>query len=55
MQRVYGKTLYETWYKLSAEERKNVILDNINILKTFHDIQVEGYDFNIFIKSEISN
>lgn len=55
MQRVYGKTLYETWYKLSAEERKNVILDIINILKTFHDIQVEGYDFNIFIKSEISN
>jgi len=53
MEKVNGKTLYEVWYKISKEERKKIILNIIDILKTFHSTSVEGYDFNSYIKSII--
>jgi len=54
MEKVNGKTLYEVWYKLSKEERKKVILNIIDILKTFHSIPVKEYDFSTYIKTKIS-
>lgn len=53
MEKVNGQTLYEIWYKLTEDERKEMILNIIDILKTFHSIQTDGYDFKDFIKSKI--
>lgn len=55
MEKINGKTLYEVWYKLSKIERKNTIIEIINILKTFHNIKVESYDFTKFLKEKISS
>ena len=54
IERIEGKTLYEVWYKLSKEERYNAIMKIIDVLKSFHSIKVEEYDFKEYIKNEIS-
>ena len=54
MEKVSGNTLYEVWYKLNEDERLNVVKKIINILKSFHLQNVEGYDFNSFIKNKIN-
>lgn len=53
MEKVDGQPLYEIWYKLTLEERKNIVLLIIDILRTFHSKKVESYDFKTFIKNKI--
>lgn len=55
MEKVEGQTLYEVWYKLSNIKRENIVLKIIDILRTFHSIKVDSYDFNSWIKNKISN
>jgi len=54
MEKINGQTLYEVWYKITEEERKNIVIKIIDILKSFHSLDVEPYDFNSFIKNKIS-
>lgn len=54
MEKINGQTLYEVWYKITEEERKNIVIKIIDILKSFHNLDVEPYDFNSFIKNKIS-
>ncbi len=53
LEKIEGPTLYEVWYKLTEEERKEVILKLINVLQHLHSKKVEEYDFNTFIKDKI--
>lgn len=53
IERINGETLYDVWYKLSNLERQNIVISIIDILKTFHNIEAESYDFNSFIKDRI--
>lgn len=55
MERIEGKTLYDIWYKLSNKERKEMVIKIVEILKTFHSIPVESYDFSTYIKNEIES
>lgn len=48
-----GKTLYEVWYKLAIEEKKEVISKVIDVLKSFHNTLVEEYDFINYLKEKI--
>lgn len=53
IERVEGSTLYEIWYKLTNFERENIIKDIIEIIKSFHSIKVEEYDFKSYIKNQL--
>lgn len=55
MENIEGKTLYDIWYKLSLDERKEIVKKIVEIVKSFHLIKVEEYDFVIFIKNEINS
>lgn len=49
-----GQTLYEVWYKLGEEKRKEILIKLIKILKEIHRIKIENNNFNELIKEEIS-
>ncbi len=53
LEKIEGPTLYEVWYKLTEEERKEIILRLISLLQSLHSKKVEEYDFNKFIKDKI--
>lgn len=53
IEKIEGKPLYEVWYKLTNEERKNVVIKLIEVLKSFHSIKTEEYDFKEFVEKEI--
>ena len=50
---IKGETLYQIWYKLNNEEKKEIIIKIIEILKTFHSKKVNEYDYKEFIKNKI--
>lgn len=53
MEKVSGKTLYELWNKLSIIEKKKIIVQMVDILKSFHSRKVVGYDFQQMLKSKL--
>ena len=53
IEKVNGKTLYEIWMTLTNEERENIVVSIIDILKEFHNRKVEEYDFSNYIKEKI--
>lgn len=53
IEKIEGKTLYEIWYKLKEEERKEVILKLISSIRKLHNIKVKEYDFKEYIKNKI--
>lgn len=53
VEKINGKTLYELWYKLSNEERKEIVIKIVDILKDIHSIKGESFDYSKHIKNEI--
>ena len=53
IEKISGKTLYELWYKLSDIERRKIVIQIIDILKTFHSKEVKGYDFSKEMQTKI--
>ncbi len=53
IEKIEGKPLYEVWYKLTDEERKNTVIKLIEVLKSFHSIKTEEYDFKDYVEKEI--
>lgn len=53
VEKINGKTLYEVWYKLSKEERKEIVIKIVDILKDIHSIKGESFDYSKRIKNEI--
>lgn len=53
LEKIEGSTLYELWYKLNEEERKEIILKLISSIKEIHNKKVKEYDFKGFIKNKI--
>ena len=53
VEKINGKTLYEVWYKLSKEERKEIVIKIVDILKDIHSIKGETFDYSKRIKNEI--
>ena len=52
---VKGKTLYEIWYKLNEDEKKDIVIKIIDILKSFHSIKTEEYNYSKYIKDIINS
>ena len=53
VEKINGKTLYEVWYKLSNEKKKEIVIKIIDILKDIHSIKGESFDYSKRIKNEI--
>ena len=53
--RINGNTLYEVWYKISAEERQQIVLNIISILKSIHKRKEEETNFKDFIKEKLTS
>ena len=53
--RINGNTLYEVWYKISKEERKQIVLNFISILKSIHKRKEEETNFKDFIKEKLTS
>lgn len=53
IEKVDGNTLYELWYRLSDIERRKIVIQIIDILKSFHSKEVKGYDFLEIMKTKI--
>ena len=53
--RINGNTLYEVWYKISDDERKQIVLTIISILKSIHKRVQEETNFKDFIKERLTS
>ena len=50
---VKGKTLYNVWHTLDEKERKEVIENIVNLMKSFHSIKGKRYDWSNYIKDKL--
>lgn len=53
IEKLSGDTLYDIWYKIDEEKRKKIIFKIIDVVRSFHSIKTEEYDFNKYIKDKI--
>lgn len=53
--RINGNTLYEVWYKISDDERKQIVLNIISILKSIHNQAKQETNFKDFIKEKLTS
>lgn len=53
IEKVFGKTLYELWYRLSDIERRKIVILIIDILKPFHLKKVKDYDFLDVMRTKV--
>lgn len=55
IEKLDGQTLYDIWYKIDDSKRKEIALKIIDVVKSFHSIKVEEYDFTKYIKNKITD
>lgn len=55
IEKIKGEPLYNQWYKMNINERKNVINKLVETLKPFHLKEVEDIDFSEVLKNRISH
>ena len=53
IEKLEGNTLYYYWYKMTEEERKETIKELIDIVKLFHQVKTDSYDWLSKIKNDI--
>ena len=51
---IRGKTLYNVWHELNEEERKLIIKKIVDLMKTFHSIKGNRYDWAKYMKNKIN-
>ena len=54
-EKINGNTLYEIWYKLNDDERKQLVIKIVEIIRQFHLKEQNEYDFAKEMKNEIVN
>lgn len=53
LEKIDGKSLYFVWHKFDENKRKKVIKEIVNIMKSFHSIKGESYDWALYIKKKL--
>lgn len=51
---IKGKTLYSVWHTLNTKERKYIIKEITNIMKSIHSIKGNYYDFSKYLKDKLN-
>ena len=50
---IKGKTLYNVWHSLTNSERENIIDKIVELMKSFHSVKGDKYDWAEFIKNKL--
>ena len=53
IEKLDGNTLYYYWYKMNENDKEKTIEKLINIIKDFHSLKTEGYNWSNKIKKDI--
>ena len=53
IEKIKGKSLYYLWHTYNEEKRKSIIKEISNLMKSFHSIKGEAYDFGKYITDRI--
>lgn len=53
MEKVEGESLYYYWYKMTEAERENIIKRIVEVMKSIHKKDYEGYDWALKVKGEV--
>ena len=52
IEKIHGKSLYFVWHEFDDVKRKEVIKEIVNMMKSFHLIRGECYDWALYIKGK---
>lgn len=55
IEKVHGKSLYFVWHEFNEEQRKNIIKEIVKMMKSFHSIKGESYDWAAYIINKLKN
>lgn len=53
IEKLKGKSLYYLWHTYNEEERKQIIIEISNLMKSFHSIKGKTYDWGEYITNRI--
>lgn len=54
IEKVNGKSLYFVWHTFDEEKRKEIIKEISLMMKSFHSVKGEKYDWSLFIKEKLN-
>lgn len=53
IEKINGKSLYFVWHELDENKRKEIVKEIVNMMKSFHSIKGEFYDWALYIKKKL--
>ncbi len=53
IEKINGKSLYFVWHELDENKRKEIVKEIVNMMKSFHSIKGEFYDWALYIKEKL--
>ena len=53
IEKINGKSLYFVWHELDENKRKEIVKEIVNMMKSFHSIKGESYDWALYIKEKL--
>ena len=53
IEKINGKSLYLVWHELDENKRKEIVKDIVNMMKSFHSIKGESYDWALYINEKL--
>ncbi len=53
LEKIDGKSLYFVWHEFDEDKRKELIKEIVNMMKSFHSIKGESYDWGLYIKEKL--
>lgn len=53
IEKINGKSLYFVWHELDENKRKEIVREIVNMMKSFHSIKGEFYDWALYIKEKL--
>ena len=53
IEKINGKSLYLVWHELDENKRKEIVKEIVNMMKSFHSIKGESYDWALYINEKL--
>ena len=53
IEKINGKSLYFVWHELDENKRKQIVKEIVNMMKSFHSIKGESYDWALYINEKL--
>lgn len=53
IEKINGKSLYFIWHELDENKRKKVVKEIVNMMKSFHSIKGNPYDWELYINKKL--